>query len=67
MTLHFINARRQLDDHKDWLSERLYHAFTASAERLPLDDIDVVVRAGKHVVPEKGHLGYVSSPLVMYQ
>lgn len=66
MTLHFINARRQLDDLKDWLSERLYHAFNASAERLTLGDIDVIVRAGTYVIPEKGHVGYAPENSVIY-
>ncbi len=58
ITLHLINARGQLADIEDWLCERLRDAFAASARLLPLLETDVIVRAGKSVIPEKGHLGY---------
>lgn len=58
MTLHLVNARHQLADIEGWLSERLHGSFSASSKLLPLQDIDVIVKAGKDVIPEKGHLGY---------
>jgi hypothetical protein len=66
MTLHCVNARGQLSDIQDWLSETLYCAFAASAKLLPLQDTDVVVRAGTFVIPEKGHLGYAPEKGVIY-
>lgn len=58
MNLHMINARHQLTGIAKWLSERLDDAFAVSAKHLPLLDTDVIMRAGKAVIPEKGHLGY---------
>ncbi len=66
MTLHFVNARQQLAGLEGWLSERLNDAFAASAELLPLQDTDVIVGAGKRVVPEKGHVGFAPETGVVY-
>lgn len=66
MTLHIINARHQLTGIAKWLSERLDDAFEVSARHLPLLDTDVVMRAGKAVIPEKGHLGYAPESGLVY-
>ena len=66
MTLHFINARKQLAGMEEWLSEKLGVAFAASAKLLPLLDTDVIVRAGNAVIPEKGHLGYAPEKGVVH-
>ncbi|NJS38100.1 MAG: DUF2268 domain-containing protein [Rhodobacteraceae bacterium] len=66
MTVHLINARRQLADMEAWLEERLHDAFSASANLLPLRDTDVIVRAGKRVIFEKGHLGYAPEKGVIF-
>ncbi|MCL4069404.1 DUF2268 domain-containing protein [Pseudomonas sp. GX19020] len=66
MTLHIINARHQLSGIADWLSERLDDAFAVSAKYLPLRDTDVILRAGKAVIPEKGHLGYAPESGLIY-
>ncbi len=66
MTLHIINARHQLTGIAKWLSERLDDAFAVSAKHLPLLDTDVVLRAGKAVIHEKGHLGYAPESGVIY-
>lgn len=58
MILHILNARHQLADMEEWLSDRLNEAFSVSAQHLPLQDTDVIVKAGQAVIPEKGHLGY---------
>ncbi len=57
-TLHFINAREQLTEIEDWLSEWLRNAFAASAKLFPLLDTVVVVGAGKGVIPKNWHVGY---------
>lgn len=66
MTLHFINARHQLSDMKDWLTEISRNVFAASVALLPLGDTDVVITRGKRVIPEKGHLGYAPEKGVIY-
>lgn len=66
MTLHIINARHQLTGIAKWLSERLDDAFAVSAKHLPLLDTDVILRAGKAVIHEKGHLGYAPESGVIY-
>ncbi|KFE34656.1 hypothetical protein DW2_12415 [Thioclava atlantica] len=66
MNLHMINARHQLTGIAKWLSERLDDAFAVSAKHLPLLDTDVIMRAGKAVIPEKGHLGYAPERGLIY-
>lgn len=66
MSLHIVNARHQLSGIADWLSERLFDAFALSAKHLPLLDTDVILRAGKAVIQEKGHLGYAPESGLIY-
>lgn len=66
IALHFINARKQLAGLEGWLSEKLNAGFSVSRKLLPLLDTDVIVRAGKGVIPEKGHLGYAPERGVIY-
>lgn len=66
MTLHILNARHQLANMEEWLSERLNDAFSVSAQHLPLRNTDVIVKAGKAVIPEKGHLGYAPEKGLIY-
>lgn len=66
MTLHIINARHQLTSISEWLSERLDDAFAVCARHLPLRDTDVILRAGKAVIQEKGHLGYAPERGLIY-
>ena len=66
MTLHIINSRHQLTGIDKWLSQRLDDAFALSAKHLPLLDTDVILKAGKAVIHEKGHLGYAPESGVIY-
>lgn len=66
MILHFLDARGQLSELRGWLADSLKTAFDTSAALLPLNDTDVVVAAGKGVIPEKGHGGYAPEPGVIY-
>lgn len=66
MTLHLINARDQLANLEPWLSGLLQAAFSVSASLLPLQDTDVIVKAGRSVIPEKGHLGYAPEAGLIY-
>lgn len=66
MTLHLINARHQLANLEPWLSALLQDAFSVSASHLLLRDTDVIVKAGKSALPEKGHLGYAPEAGLIY-
>ncbi|MDD7972766.1 DUF2268 domain-containing putative Zn-dependent protease [Roseinatronobacter alkalisoli] len=66
MILHFLDARDQLSGLQGWLAELLNTAFDTSAELLPLRDTDVVIKAGTHVIPEKGHLGCAPEAGLIY-
>jgi len=58
MELHFLDARGALTELRPWITDRLSHAHEVAAPMLSLQNIDVVVQAGRFVIPEKGHVGY---------
>lgn len=64
--LHILDARDQLSHLRDWLDDTLKTTFDTSAALLPLGDTDVVVKTGKNVIPELGHMGYAPEPGVIY-
>ncbi|RCS21626.1 peptidase [Phyllobacterium salinisoli] len=66
MKLHFLDARGALTDIHDWLHNRLTETQQKAAGLLPFQPLDVVVQTGKHIIPEKGHLGYAPKPGVVF-
>ncbi|AJE47661.1 DUF2268 domain-containing protein [Celeribacter indicus] len=58
LNFHVLDARGHLSGDRDWLLDRLRAAYASAAPLLPLGPLDVVLRAGDRVIPEKGHLGY---------
>jgi hypothetical protein len=53
ITIHILNAQKKLTAHAEWL--RLPCQYLRKSQRLmPLPALDVVVKAGKFVIPEKG-------------
>lgn len=66
LNLHFLDARGALSELRDWLDERLSEAFDKGSALLRTAPVDVVVKAGAHVLPEKGHLGYAPEPGLIY-
>lgn len=66
MVLHILNARSQLSGCRDWLEKVLLDAFKRSAAVLPLGQVDVVVKAGTFVIPEKGHVSWAPEPGIIY-
>lgn len=64
--LHFLDARGELTNIQDWLQTRLIETHAKTASLLRLQPIDVVVQTGKHVIREKGHLGYAPKPGVVF-
>lgn len=66
INFHFIEARGGLVDHRDWIHKRLLDTFEKAAALMSLRPLDVIVKAGTQVIPEKGHLGYVPEPGLIY-
>lgn len=66
LTLHFLDARGALTRVQPWLKAALSHTHAQATELMPLPPIDVVVKAGTQVIPEKGHLGYAPEPSLIY-
>lgn len=66
MTLHILNAQNKLTAHYGWLHTNLNDTYERAQTVMPLPSLDVVVKAGNFVIPEKGHLGYCPEPGVVY-
>src|SRR5690606_2740106 len=66
MDLHFLDARGALSQIRDWLGDSLTATHQKTVALMPLRPLDVVVQAGKHVIPEKGHVGYAPRPGVIF-
>jgi len=62
MELHFLDARGQIAEIRDWLRASLVETHKRAATLIPLQPLDVVVQTGKRVIPEKGHVGYSPKP-----
>ncbi|WP_330985263.1 MULTISPECIES: DUF2268 domain-containing putative Zn-dependent protease [Enterobacterales] len=66
MVLHFLNAQGKLTAHCSWLEACLSETYIKANTQMSLPSLDVIVKAGTHVIPEKGHLGYSPEPGVVY-
>ncbi|WP_241521476.1 DUF2268 domain-containing putative Zn-dependent protease [Chimaeribacter arupi] len=66
MTLHILNAHGKLTPYCEWLHSCLPHTYALANKVMPLPAVDVVVKAGAYVIPEKGHMGYCPEPGVVY-
>lgn len=66
MKLHFLDARGALADLGGWLEAVLSNTYEKANALMALRPLDVVVRAGARVVPQKGHLGYAPEPGVVF-
>ncbi|MFF7710226.1 DUF2268 domain-containing putative Zn-dependent protease [Pseudomonas sp. NPDC007930] len=64
--LHYLDARGALAEHRAWLQARLLSTYETASALLPLGPLDVIVKAGRQVIAEKGHLGYAPEPGVIY-
>lgn len=58
MISYLEDAKGALAGCEGSLGARLRDAFAASVRLLPFGDVDVGVRVGTDVIPEKGHLGH---------
>ena len=59
MTLHILNAQKKLTAHSEWLRISLTDTYERAKRTMWLSSLDVVVKAGNYVIPEKGNLEYV--------
>ncbi|WP_371706252.1 DUF2268 domain-containing putative Zn-dependent protease [Paracoccus sp. Arc7-R13] len=66
MNLHFLDAGGDLTKLRPWLCSQLKDAYRQVRGTLPLLPLDVVVRSGKLVIPEKGHVGYAPDARVIF-
>ncbi|WP_223810690.1 DUF2268 domain-containing protein [Pantoea sp. M_9] len=66
ITLHILNAQKKLTAHREWLQASLTATYEKAQRLMPVPSLDVVVKAGKFVIPEKGHTGFCPEPGVIY-
>lgn len=66
MHLHLLNAQKKLTAHSEWLQISLTNTYEQAKRLMPIHSLDVVVKAGKLVIPEKGHLGFCPEADVVY-
>lgn len=66
MTLHILNAQKKLTAHCEWLKTNLTDTYEQAKRLMPIPSLDLVVKAGKFVIPEKGHLGFCPEAGVIY-
>lgn len=66
MTLHILNAQKKLTAHCEWLRTSLTDTYERARRLMPLPSLDLVVKAGTFVIPEKGHLGFCPEAGVVY-
>lgn len=66
MNLHILNAQNKLIAHYEWLHTSLTNTYARAFAVMQLPALDVVVKAGNFVIPEKGHLGYCPEPGIVY-
>lgn len=66
MTIHILNAQQKLTDDSEWLRINLTDTYEQAKRLMPIPSLDVVVKAGNFVIPEKGYLGFCPEPGVIY-
>lgn len=66
MMLHFLDAQKTLTAHSDWIKDCLTATHRRADSLMSLPALDVVVKTGNRVVPEKGHSGFCPEPGIVY-
>lgn len=66
LQFHFLNARADLRDIEAWSLPLLRETHALATARLKLRPLDIVIRPGKRVVPQKGHVGHATEPGVIF-
>ncbi|MBS8226791.1 DUF2268 domain-containing putative Zn-dependent protease [Vannielia litorea] len=62
LKLHICNARGELTGCAGWIGEAVRATHARASRYLPLGPLDVILRAGRQVIPEKGHVGLAPGP-----
>lgn len=66
ITIHILNAQGKLTVHCKWLRTTLTDTYVQVTRLMPTPSVDVIVKAGKSVIPEKGHAGFCPESGVIY-
>lgn len=66
MTLHILDAQKKLTAHRQWFHTCLTATHEQAKKVMQIPALDVVIKAGKFVIPEKGHFGYCPEPGIVY-
>ena len=66
MKLHILNAQDKLTARSEWLNTCLTETYAKASMLMNLPSLDIIVKAGTQVIPEKGHLGYSPEPGIVY-
>ena len=66
MKLHILNAQDKLTAHNEWLNTCLTETYAKASMLMNIPSLDIIVKAGTQVIPEKGHLGYSPEPGIVY-
>ncbi|WP_288473254.1 DUF2268 domain-containing putative Zn-dependent protease [uncultured Pantoea sp.] len=66
ITVHILDAKGKLTAHSEWLRKDLANTFEQFKKLMPIHSLDVVVKAGKTVIPEKGHIGFCPEADIIY-
>lgn len=66
MKIHALNAQGILTPYIDFIEHTLRDTYRQVAEQITLHPIDVIVRTGSYVIPEKGIMGYCPEEHLIY-
>ncbi len=66
ITIHILNAQEKLTVHSEWLRTNLTDTYVQVTRLMPTPSVDVIVKSGKFVIPEKGHAGFCPESGVIY-
>lgn len=66
ITIHILNAQEKLTVHCEWLRTTLTDTYVKVTRLMATPSVDVIVKAGKSVIPEKGHAGFCPESGVIY-
>ncbi len=64
ITIHILNAQEKLTVHCEWLRTTLTDTYVKVTRLMATPSVDVIVKAGKSVIPEKGHAGFCPDDLL---
>ena len=66
ISLHFLNARGQLDHYEKRIRQAVSNVVRATTALGKLGPLDIVVQEGRRVIPQIGHTGYTPKADVIF-